>query len=327
MTNKCWDDAITRRQFCLRSVAVSVALYGNLTFQGFSQTVQPFQSRKMRMALAGGIGLKANQVEMIRLAAKYGFEAVEPNAGYLASLSDDALKALRQEMAGKNLVWATAGFPLQFRGDDETYQRSLKALPQFAATLQRAGVERTGTWILPGDNNLRRDDNLKQHASRLREGARILNDHGVRLGLEYVGTRTARAKSKFPFIYNLAGARELISAIGQNNVGLVLDSWHWWQAGETAADLLTLKNHDIVSVDVNDAPAGIPIEQQQDGKRELPGATGVIDLAAFLNALSKVGYDGPVRAEPFNKPLNDLDDEAACAAVAQAMKKSFALIK
>jgi sugar phosphate isomerase/epimerase len=92
-------------------------------------------------------------------------------------------------------------------------------------------------------------------------------------------------------------------------------------------DLLALKNAQVVSVDLNDAPAGVPIDQQQDGKRELPAATGVIDAAAFLNALNRIGYDGPVRAEPFNKAVNDLDDEPACEAVAKAMKKAFALIR
>ena len=33
-----------------------------------------------------------------------------------------------------------------------------------------------------------------------------------------------------------------------------------------------------------------------DLSRELPCATGVIDLATFLGALVKIGYDGPVRA-------------------------------
>lgn len=323
MKSQSCDNAVTRRQFC-RQAAVGAGLYWGLNALGSAQSGQP---RKMKMALAGGIGLKANQVEMIRLAAKYGFEAVEPNSGYLASLSNDALRTLRQEMAEKKLAWGTAGFPLQFRGDDPTWRQSLKDLPRFAAAMERAGVSRTGTWILPGHDTLTRDENLKQHADRLREGARILRDHGLRLGLEYVGTRTLRAKGKHPFIHDMAGARELIAAIGLDNVGMTLDCWHWWQAGETAADLLTLKNSEIVSVDLNDAPAGVAIDQQQDGKRELPGATGVIDVAAFLNALNQVGYDGPVRAEPFNKPLNDMDDEAACAAVAQAMKKAFDTIK
>jgi len=108
---------------------------------------------------------------------------------------------------------------------------------------------------------------------------------------------------------------------------VVLDSWHWTMAGDTEADLLTLRGEDIVSVDLNDAPAGVPREEQQDGKRELPCATGVIDVATFLKALQRVGYDGPVRCEPFNKTLNDLDNEAACTATVVAMKKAFALIQ
>ncbi len=60
-----------------------------------------------------------------------------------------------------------------------------------------------------------------------------------------------------------------------------------------------------------------------DSRRELPAATGVIDVATFLRALVTIGYDGPVRAEPFNQPLNDLDDDAAVRATADALRKAF----
>jgi sugar phosphate isomerase/epimerase len=93
------------------------------------------------------------------------------------------------------------------------------------------------------------------------------------------------------------------------------------------ADLLTLKNADIVSVDLNDAPRGVAKNLQKDGERELPAATGVIDAAAFLGALVKLDYDGPVRAEPFNKVLNALENEPACAAVSEAMQRAVGLIK
>ncbi|WCJ59900.1 sugar phosphate isomerase/epimerase [Fontisphaera persica] len=283
--------------------------------------------RKMRMALTpGSIGVRANQIEAIQLAAKHGFEAVEPYASYLAGLSDEALKTLREDMAARQLAWAAAGFPLQFRGDDAAYQASLKELPKTAAALQRAGVERMGTWLSPTHATLNREENWSRHVTRLREGARILRDHGLRLGLEYVGTRSARAGNRQVFLYNLRDTLALIRDIGEPNVGVILDSWHWWQAGETAADLLKLKNSDVVSVDLNDAPAGLAIEQQQDGRRELPMATGVIPVRDFLNSLQNIGYDGPVRAEPFNQALNDLDNDAACAAVAAAMKKAFALL-
>jgi predicted xylose isomerase-like sugar epimerase len=75
-------------------------------------------------------------------------------------------------------------------------------------------------------------------------------------------------------------------------------------------------------VDLNDAPADLEKRDQQDNARELPAATGVIDVAGFVKALIQIGYDGPIRPEPFNKPLNELDNEAACATTIAAMKKA-----
>ena len=52
----------------------------------------------------------------------------------------------------------------------------------------------------------------------------------------------------------------------------------------------------------------------------------MIDAKAFLGAFVKIGYDGPIRAEPFNKRLDDMDDEQASETTAAAMKKAFALV-
>ena len=78
-----------------------------------------------------------------------------------------------------------------------------------------------------------------------------------------------------------------------------------WTAGtgtRRAAQSPTLKAltpAQVVYVHVNDAPAGVPIDEQMDGVRALPGETGVIDIAGFLKALQGIGYDGPVTPEPF----------------------------
>ena len=79
-------------------------------------------------------------------------------------------------------------------------------------------------------------------------------------------------------------------------------------------------------MDLNDAPVGVAKEAQLDGERELPMATGVIDVKPFLESLVAIGYDGPVRAEPFNQVLRDLEDDAACAATSAAMERGFALV-
>jgi sugar phosphate isomerase/epimerase len=234
------------------------------------------------------------------------------------------MEEMLADLKAKNLLWGAAGLPVEFRRDDAAFKDSLAKLIPLAVAMQRAGVTRVGTWLSPSSGTLTYMQNFRQHAARLREVAKVLADHGQQLGLEYVGTFTARANAKFPFVHNLAETRELIAEIGTGNVGVVLDSWHWWQAGDTEADLLALKPADIISVDLNDAPAGVVKTQQQDGQRELPAATGVIEVAVFLKALNRLGYDGPVRAEPFNKALNDLDNDAACAATISALKKAMA---
>lgn len=93
------------------------------------------------------------------------------------------------------------------------------------------------------------------------------------------------------------------------------------------ADVLTLRNQDIVAVHMSDAPAGIPVDRQVDSHRELPLATGVIDTGGFMNALNQIGYDGPAAAEPMSADLRKLPPEEALAKTAEAMKKAFALIE
>jgi sugar phosphate isomerase/epimerase len=277
--------------------------------------------------VCGNLGVKATEREAIELARGHGFESVFPDAAELARLADEEVRAIRASLQEGGLVFGAAFLAVDFRRDEETFTRGLAELPAYARGLQRAGVRRTGTWIPPGSDSLTYLQHFKQTARRLREVARVLGDHEVRLGLEYVAPRTSWVSRRYPFLHTMAETRELISEIGVPGVGLVLDSWHWYHAGDTAADIQGLRNEDVVAVDLNDAPADVPKDQQRDNARELPLATGVIDAAAFLKALVAIGYDGPVRAEPFNEAVRKMPPEEAVAATARAMKKAFALLE
>ena len=90
--------------------------------------------------------------------------------------------------------------------------------------------------------------------------------------------------------------------------------------------LATLKNSEIICIDLNDAPAGVAMDQQIDNKREIPMATGVIDAGGFLNALHSLGCAAPVRCEPFNAALRAKPREEILSIVAESMRKAFALI-
>lgn len=316
--------ACSRRAFLAR-IAQTTA--GAALVTPLLRGAEPSATRQGRMKICltpGSIGVTATQLEAIELAHHYGFDAVEPFGGFLASRTEAELSEVVGLLQKKQLVWGAAGLPVDFRQDEEKFRESIQTLPKIAAALERSGAKRVGTWLSPGHNTLTYLENFKVTARRLREAAGILHAHGLRLGLEYVGTQSARLNRKYSFVHSLAETRELIGEIGGPNLGLVLDSWHWWQAGDTKEDLLTLKREEIISVDLNDAPAGLAKAQQLDGRRELPGATGVIEIEGFIDALRRLEYDGPVRAEPFNKALNELDNQAACAATIKAMRQAFA---
>jgi sugar phosphate isomerase/epimerase len=315
---------MNRRHFAKQITLTGAALFAQLPRTRGQDTPK----RKMTINLVcGAIGVSANQREAIDLAARHGFESVEAQGTFLASLSGDQLAELAADMKAKKVVFGAANLPVDFRREDAQFAEGMRGLAKSAAGLQQAGVQRVSTWLMPCHSSLTYLRNFRQHATRLREVAQVLKEHQIRFGLEYVGPKTSWASQRYTFIHTMAEMKDLIAEIGTGNVGFLLDSWHWWHAGDTVADLLSLKNPDIIAVDLNDAPAGLPKDQQVDGRRELPCATGTIDVAAFLNALNMIGYDGPVRAEPFNKTVNALPKDEACALTAKALRQAMALIR
>lgn len=312
---------LSRRQFGFQ-------VAGALGLAALSGPASASLRRKLPFTMdlvCGAIGVRAGLPDAIQLASKHGFESVAPDAGYLARLSAAEVNALVQDLRQQKLKWGASGLPVEFRKDEETFRRTLSGFPKLAAALRSAGVTRVGTWIRPFHAELTYVANFRQHARRLRECVKVMNDHGLRFGMEYVGTKTLWTSTRHSFIHSMAEAKELIAEINQPSVGFVLDSWHWHTAGETTADLRTLTNADIVACDLNDAPKGVPVDELIDDRRELPAATGVIDLKGFLSTLADIGYDGPIRAEPFNAPLNKLDNDAACAATSKALRTAFQL--
>ena len=304
-----------RREFVYHGLAVAAA-----AAMGNAQAA----TRKFTIAFVpGSIGIKADQGRSIELAAKYGFESVQP---FGPQLLNEGVGRYVEALKSNNLKWAAARLSVSLRGDDDAYSSALAKLPQEAKALKQAGVTRVGTAISSSSDTLNYLENFKLTSRRLRETASVLEDHGLRLGLEYLGTKRLWTARRHAFVHSMKECQQLIAEAGKSNVGLVIDSWHWWTARDTIDDIMRLSNSEIVSADLNDAPRGIERELQYDNQRELPATTGMIDAKAFLGAFVKIGYDGPIRAEPFNKRLDDMDDEQASETTAAAMKKAFALV-
>src|SRR5205085_7150313 len=137
-----------------------------------------------------------------------GFESIEPSPQFIAKLSNAQLQDYLGRMREAKLVWGATGLPVQFRGDDAAFERDLKALPDRAASLQRAGATRMGTWLSPTSSSLTYLANFRLHAKRMREVAKVLGDHGVHLGMEYVAPKTSWTARRYPFVHTMAEMKD-----------------------------------------------------------------------------------------------------------------------
>ena len=272
----------------------------------------------------GTIGIRAALPEAIKLAAATGFDGLAFSIGEAADLIDAHGTAYVKDLFAQSGVRIGSwGFPVQFRQDEATYQAGMATLPRLAQAAQQIGANRCATWMPPFSDHFPWVEHFEVAVARLRPAAQILADHGIRFGMEYVGPRTLRAAHKYSFISTMEGMLGLCSAVGTGNMGLLFDCFHWYTAHGTVQDIASLRNEDIVLVHVNDGLPGRGPDEQIDQERALPGETGVIDLTAFLQGLSGIGYDGPVVVEPFSQRVRAMPAREAAATTRDALHQIY----
>jgi sugar phosphate isomerase/epimerase len=274
---------------------------------------------------ASALGINIPFRGSLDLAQKTGFQGVDLNTREVAELIEkEGVNTVKQLFQKSGLKPGGCDLPVTWRGNEETFQADLDNLPRLIHALSEIGCTRVVSVVLPSSDERPYDENFHLHVERLQPIAKILKRYGCRLGLEFIGPKTCRT-GQYEFIYNLQGMLNLCEAIGTGNVGILLDSWHWYTSYGTLEELGTLKNEKVVCVHINDAPAGIPIDKQIDNVRCLPNETGVIDLVGFLKALRKIGYDGPVTPEPFSKKLQQMTPLEATKTTIKALNKVWRL--
>lgn len=275
-----------------------------------------------RELASGPIGVKVAFAEEARLAAAHGFQAVSLEASTIRELGAGQVKDI---LAKHGLRAGTAGVPVNFRGDEATFKEGLADLPAAASLLAEVGCRRILTWIMPFHETLTYTENFQQLRRRTASLCEVMDDYGIRYGLEFVGPATLRAGKPNPFIHDIDGMLELIGAVGADNLGFLLDAFHWFTTGGDPADLAKLSDALVIGVHVNDAIAGRTANEQLDRERAMPGETGVIDMRTFMRALDKMAYSGPVIVEPFSDRIRRLPAEEAVAETAASLDKIWAV--
>ncbi len=256
--------------------------------------------------------------EQVALCARHGFAGLEIGMDAVRDLGIENARALFQHA---NVKPVTFGLPVEWRKDEETFDAGLAQLPMLARLASDLGITRCTTYVFPST-----DAPVADYAAtsirRFTAIAAILDKQHIHLGLEFLGPQQFRPDPDNVWFYDIAGALTVADEVNRaasiQNVGLLVDCWHWHASGGTQMDLASIPLEQIVHVHINDAPAGVKLPDVVDNVRELPGATGEIDVRGFISTLRALGYDGPVAVETFSQKLSEMspDDAAALAATA-----------
>jgi sugar phosphate isomerase/epimerase len=273
---------------------------------------------------ARAIGLDLLARETIALAAAAGFGGVDLLVRDLVDAGTE-LEPLRALMNDLGLRGGAFPLPVNWRGSADDFARDLSRLPRYAAAAAELGLVRTGTWVMP-ETPHSRAETMAIHVERLGAIARVLRAEGVRLGLEVVGVARSRSGRGQPFVHRLTDLDRVFASLFHEtpNLGVLVDSFHLFAAGEPIEAALAWGVGRVVWVHVADLPASAAAERATmiDQDRGLPGEHGAVESRSLLQALTTGGYDGPVTAEPMAgcRSLAGLSPEQAVHRVAAALR-------
>jgi 2-keto-myo-inositol isomerase len=247
----------------------------------------------MKLALNGATTMRADLATDLRVAEAAGFEYLEIWASKLRKfLQHNSTKDLQALFAEHNLKPLSINSieHITFRDSDayESIKQQCRELSSIAAEIECSYIV-----VVPG----RVPSGGTTRAEVIDESVRVLNDlcniaepHDVGLAFEFLGQTDCTVQT-------LDLAHEIVRTAGRRNLGIVIDSFHFYAGGSTV-DMIEALDPRLLSVfHINDAEDR-PREELNDSQRLLPGL-GILPLRAIIAALRRIGYEGVASVEIF----------------------------
>jgi len=183
--------------------------------------------------------------------------------------------------------------------DPESYQR----IKQECAQLSEIAYEIACPLIVvvPGTfpgGGASRSEIVEESVRVLTELSHLAAAHKVSLAFEFLGQTDCTVQT-------LELAHEIVRAVDRPNVGLVIDSFHFYVGGSTIEMIENLDPNLLYIFHINDAEDR-PRAELQDCHRLLPGL-GILPLKEIVKALKEIGYDKVASVEIFRPEYWDRD--------------------
>jgi 2-keto-myo-inositol isomerase len=255
----------------------------------------------MKLALNGATTMKADLETDLRVAQAAGFDYVEIWAAklrrYLQTRSAADLKALFTECHLEPLSINSIEH-ITFRSPDD-YQSIKHECERLCRIAEVIGCPHIV--VVPGrlpTGGATRPRIIEKSVRVLSELCDIAAKHGVNLAFEFLGQTDCSVPT-------LELAHEIVKAVDKPNLGLVLDSFHFYAGGSSIQMIEALNPRLLYIFHINDAEDR-PRSELQDAHRLLPGL-GILPLADITAAFERIGYDKVASVEIFRPAYWEMD--------------------
>src|SRR5689334_8957158 len=255
----------------------------------------------MKVALNGATTMRASLETDFAAAKAAGFDYVEI---WAAKLRTFLQHGTTQEL--KTLIAETGVPPLSINSIEHVTFRDAQAYESIKAECEElsrvaAGIGCPFIVVVPGrlpETNVSRAEVIEESVRVLSELCDIAARHDVALAFEFLGQTDCSVQT-------LDLAHEIVRTTDRPNLGLVIDSFHFYAGGSTNEMIEAVHPKLIYVFHINDAE-NLPRERLLDKHRLLPGL-GILPLREMIAAFRNIGYDKVASVEIFRPEYWDRD--------------------
>ena len=247
----------------------------------------------MKIALNGATTMRADLATDLHAAKAAGFDYLEIWAAKLRAFLKERSTAELKDLFSESELSPLSINSIEhvtFRDAPayESIKHECEELSSIASAIGCACIV-----VVPGrlpKGGASREEVIAESVKVLNELCDIAAKHDVSLAFEFLGQPDCSVQT-------LGLADEIVRKVDRRNLGLVIDSFHFYAGGSKLEMIDALDPQLIQIFHINDAE-NLPREQLEDRHRLLPGL-GILPLREIISAFRRIGYDKVASVEIF----------------------------
>ncbi|HSK70244.1 MAG TPA: sugar phosphate isomerase/epimerase [Pyrinomonadaceae bacterium] len=246
----------------------------------------------MKLALNGATTMRADLETDIKAASAAGFELIEIWAAKLREfLKANTVADLKRLLGEADLQPYSINSieHITFRADKDyaKIKAECEDLSKIAGEIGCPYVV-----VVPGKlpENASKEEIIEESVKVLNELADIAEKQNVGLAFEFLGQTDCSVQT-------LDLAKEIVEQVGRENIGLVIDTFHFYAGNSSFEAIETLNPDKLFIFHINDSE-NLPKEDLTDAHRLYPGL-GILPLQEIKKRFDQIGYDRMASIEIF----------------------------